>query len=1186
PQPGGLCRVLRAADGTPLDLEVIDVSEAGAAVARMPAEALIGRRLLGLDGSDGLGPELIAIAGAVAASGEAQRFEVPIPDGRAFGGTVSRVGDDLVLLLASDVTDQRQAELARHTAEERYQRAMAAVKDGVLVRDATGRLVGANEVASELLGIPIEELTSSAYSDDQLHATDELGRPIALEQLPSMVTLATGQPTRDRLMTVQRRDGRRIWILATAEPLHDPDGAVSGAVMSFTDVTEQIATGAELQDIQGRYQTTLQEIRSRDAALRRQAIELDTARRVAGLGFWRTDLATAVTIWSPELFAMGGFPSTPDGVVPKEVLQVAFNPDAKGERDRMVAHAIETGTSWEQELCFRHVDGSDRWALVSGGIERDPDGRPIAALGTVMDITRRKLDELRLRASEEALRRRTEELEESRRFAGIGTWRLVATDDSATWSRELFDIVRMDPDGPPLRPSEINGYTDPEVVAERERLIAESLMTGVPFEQEYELRVPWMDEPPWWWVRGVAELDEQGIPFAVNGIAMDITQRKRAELALRASQEQLQQRTADLEEARRIARIGTWRMDLVTTVCTWSDELHDTFGRSSDDLPAGVEGLLEVFGPDGLTTLQAAIYESAATGEPWDLELAVHRPDGQVRWILNRGIAETPGGTLVGAHGTSMDITERKEAELALQASEERFRRLLDDLAEGAEILDPEWRIRYINRGFVVDRPHYDPADDIGRSLLDILPGFERTEAFRRFQRAMEERVPDRFEGSFTPPGESTQWWDLSVQPVPEGIFVLGRNSTARHHAEQVMRERDRLLQERTAHLEEAGRIARLGTWHHEVESGTTTWSPEMYEVFGFDPAQGIPAPGRMEALLSTEALAVRDHIIRSSLAAGVPYELEFEIARPDGERRWIHARGAGKRNADGTLVAMSGTSQDITERKQAEADLRRFSDALEQRVAERTAELEAANEELRSFSYTVSHDLRSPVRAVAGFSRILERDLGATLDENARHKLHNIRTAGEAMGKLIDDLLAYTRVGRSAVRHEPVPVGAIARRLAATFAARVEERGGAIEVVEPLATPLGDPTLVEELLINLVDNALNYARGDVPPRVRIAATCEGSRVRVSVGDNGVGIPPQMLDRIFEVFTRLESEGEHKGTGIGLAIVRKAARSMGTDVTVDSTVGVGTTFSVLLPCAEEAGEHAGQHGISGPAASP
>lgn len=366
--------------------------------------------------------------------------------------------------------------------------------------------------------------------------------------------------------------------------------------------------------------------------------------------------------------------------------------------------------------------------------------------------------------------------------------------------------------------------------------------------------------------------------------------------------------------------------------------------------------------------------------------------------------------------------------------------------------------------------------------------------------------------------------------------------------------------------------MARLGIWRRDLIGRQTTWSPEMYELFEVEPGEPALSPDAVDALLTPASREQRRHIASTATAAGVPWEVELELRLPSGTRKWVLQHGVAETDATGAIVAYRGTALDITERKRTEQGLRRFSEMLEQRVSERTAELEAANEELRSFSYTISHDLRGPVRAVAGFARILERDYGAQLDERALHSLMNIKTAGEAMGRLIDDLLAYTRVGRSAVRHEPVPILPIAKRLAATFMARAEERGGTIEVIEPMAVPVADPTLLEELLINLVDNALNYGRPGVPPVIRIAAACHDDVVTVSVSDNGVGIPPEMRERIFEVFTRLPGTDAEKGTGIGLAIVRKAARSMGSDVTVQSEVGAGTTFSVALPCADPGAE--------------
>jgi light-regulated signal transduction histidine kinase (bacteriophytochrome) len=240
-------------------------------------------------------------------------------------------------------------------------------------------------------------------------------------------------------------------------------------------------------------------------------------------------------------------------------------------------------------------------------------------------------------------------------------------------------------------------------------------------------------------------------------------------------------------------------------------------------------------------------------------------------------------------------------------------------------------------------------------------------------------------------------------------------------------------------------------------------------------------------------------------------------------------------------------------------------ADALELRVAERTQELQEANTELEAFAYSVSHDLRAPLRAASGFAQLLARRHAGGLDDEGRHFIDNIVASSTQMGRLIDDLLAYSRVGRRAVRREPVELGPIVDRMRITFADRLAVPGASLCAAEPLATPVGDPTLVEQVLANFVGNALTYCQPGVPPDVRIVARPDRGGVTIRVTDTGIGIAPEHLERIFEVFNRLHADEEYSGTGIGLAIARKAARLLDGEISVESTVGAGSTFSLYLP---------------------
>jgi PAS domain S-box-containing protein len=258
-----------------------------------------------------------------------------------------------------------------------------------------------------------------------------------------------------------------------------------------------------------------------------------------------------------------------------------------------------------------------------------------------------------------------------------------------------------------------------------------------------------------------------------------------------------------------------------------------------------------------------------------------------------------------------------------------------------------------------------------------------------------------------------------------------------------------------------------------------------------------------------------------------------------------------------------------LEDQRAAEAEVQKLNAGLEKRVRERTAELEAANGELEAFSYSVSHDLRAPLRAINGFAQLLARRHRDSLNEEGRHHLDNVVTASERMGVLIRDLLHYSRTGRGGVRSVPVPLEPLVRHLGTTFSERIAATGARLEVAEPLATPLGDVTLIGQIITNLLDNALIYRRAGVAPQISISAQRENGKVALRVTDNGIGIAPEYHEKIFQVFQRLHSDEEYPGTGIGLAIVYKAVRMMDGEITVESTPGEGSTFSVRLPAAME-----------------
>ena len=292
-----------------------------------------------------------------------------------------------------------------------------------------------------------------------------------------------------------------------------------------------------------------------------------------------------------------------------------------------------------------------------------------------------------------------------------------------------------------------------------------------------------------------------------------------------------------------------------------------------------------------------------------------------------------------------------------------------------------------------------------------------------------------------------------------------------------------------------------------------------------------------------------------------IPF-LEIQVIRLDGDALDVEM-AAAPLTFEGR-PAVQVIIHDVSDRKRAEQEIRRLNMELEQRVADRTAELEAANKELEAFSYSVSHDLRAPLRHIEGFVEILRSTKGATLDNESREYLQTIAGASLQMGRLIDDLLALSRTGRAELRKTRINleqiVGGIMRELKPEIGDRQVEW-----VFGPLPPALGDASLLHQVFWNLIANALKYTRPRKIARIEIGATKNDTEIIVFVKDNGEGFDMRYANKLFGVFQRLHRAAEFEGTGIGLANVRRIVHRHGGRTWATGESGVGATFYFSLP---------------------
>jgi PAS domain S-box-containing protein len=314
--------------------------------------------------------------------------------------------------------------------------------------------------------------------------------------------------------------------------------------------------------------------------------------------------------------------------------------------------------------------------------------------------------------------------------------------------------------------------------------------------------------------------------------------------------------------------------------------------------------------------------------------------------------------------------------------------------------------------------------------------------------------------------------------------------------------------------------------------------------------------------------------IYSAAFEARKRFAMEYRLRRYDGEYRWIVHHGAPRYTPEGTFTGYTGACIDITERKNAETllseaqgKLKLHAADLEREVAERTAKLQEAIAELEAFSYTVSHDLRSPLRAMQGYSHVLLEDYSQQLDEEARDYLKRINKAGSRLDKLIQDMLRFSRVARESAKIEPVSLDELVGDILEQYPA-FQPPEGCIQVTKPLGTVQGNAMALTQCLSNLFGNAIKFVAPGVVPRIEVRTEFLGEKIRLWVEDNGIGIHPDHQQRIFNMFERLSPESDYEGTGIGLAIVKKAVERMSGRVGIISEMGKGSRFWIELPRAE------------------
>jgi PAS domain S-box-containing protein len=989
-----------------------------------------------------------------------------------------------------------QGSLRDITGRKRAEAALAAseARFRALAQNATDVIVLVNAVGA------IEYASPSAESVLGYPPGTWVGRPILdlvhPDDLPRARASALANRARPGVappleFRVRHADGSWRTVEAVANNLLD-DPNVRGIVQTVRDITTRRESEAA--------------VRQSETTLRLLTEQLPTI-------LWTTDTELRMrSVHGAGLAASRLLPETAIG----KTLQELFGPGS-AELPPIVAHQRAlAGEPSGYEIVIGAGDTLD----VRVAPLRDAAGAVAGTLGLGLDITDRKQAQAALQESEER-------------------WRALVQNSSDL-------IVLMDPDGvvhyvsPAVerllgyQPHEVLGanvgaFVHPDDLTDALRARQHRLQNpGVGYTTMQRLRHA---DGSWRWFEstGTNLLDTPG----VGGIVMncrDITDRKRDEEALRASERNLRLINDNTDAA-----IFAWDMQRRRTYI--SPAVEALTGYSAEEMLAGQD--ITWVHPDDVGWLSKLWLTLFDGGVSYEREYRVVTRHGELKWVRsNWGPLYDEHGVQVGVQGSVRDISSHHRAERALQESEARYR----DLVENSEGIiftnDLDGNILSANRA-MAGALGYEPADVIGYPITEFIAPDARHLVSVYLDELRTTGVSRGLVRVWTSTEEERVWAYASSRADPPGeqsiVRVTAQDITRRFRAEQALKESE----DRFRHLSDSAFEAIV-----VHENGVVTEANRAFgRMYGYEPHE---VPGlRLADLVAPESLeTVMEHIRSGSEE---PYDAVG--LRSDGSRVILETVGRTMQYRGRTMRVTA--LHDITERKQAEAELARQAE-----------ELARSNQELQQFAYVASHDLQEPLRMVASYTQLLARRYQGQLDERADQYIHYAVDGANRMKQLIDDLLTYSRVGTGGKDLGPVACREVLDTVLSNLQIAIAEAGATV-THDPLPEVTGDASQLGQLFQNLIGNAIKF-RGEQPPRVHIAVCRDQDAWKFGVRDNGIGIDPKHFERIFLMFQRLHVRSEYPGTGIGLALCRRIVERHGGRLWLESRPGAGTVFWFTL----------------------
>ncbi|ERH01098.1 MAG: PAS sensor histidine kinase [Halonotius sp. J07HN6] len=1071
--------------------------------------------------------------------------------------------------IVTDISERKEREQQLRRERSRLRALFDSSPDGITIHDDEGSVIDMNETQLESLGFEWDDLDSlsvTAYEDD-----------ISLAELQTIwADMETGEPLQVE-STHRRQNGETF--------------PVEVWVNKFT-VNDEERFIAVARDITDRKQ--------RDAELQRSQGFLERAQESAAIGGWEIDLEADSLRWTDEVYRIHDL--SPDATVSIDDGIEFYHPDDRPTIEAAFERLQTEGESYDLELRIVTAEDRVRWVRTVGDPQFDEEGEVVGVVGVFQDITDRK-------QREQELAEIRERLDLAIEGANLGVWDWDMETDTVEFNEQWASMLGFSPGElePTLETWEARVHPD-DIPTVEAALDAHIVGDEPLYDCEHRLETK---AGEWRWINAVGKVVDRaadGSPKRAVGIHIDITEEKESKLYLEEERDMF---------AEGPAVVFKWRNDEDWPVEYVSENVADVFGYTPEELTSGTVPYADLILDDDIGRVMREVTASSDA----DTNRFTHEPyrmvtkTGEIRWVRDNTKIIRTDGEITHYLGYLIDITEQKRLERSLRESERAVRELTSIAADTDRSFDEKLTallelgtdqlglpIGFLNRldddtqhveQAVGDHPAIQSGVSAPRSEsycrktvqhsgpLDVqdaaAEGWEDDPAYDRFD------LGCYIGGTVTVDGEmygtlcfadhnsrahefsdsERAFVKLLVQWISHELTTQAFETRLRdinESAQELMTVPDR-SQIAALAVESTQSILEMpisGIWWYDEEENILDPVLQSDAAAEHVPEQPVFEPGNTLAWEAFESgeLRVYDDLGDVDGKHNEATIFESEVIVPLGDHGILTASALSPRafsEMDRNLLeVLSSTIESALTRSDREMVLR-----------ETQAELEQSNEELEQFAYAASHDLQEPLRTLSSYLTLLERRYEDELDAEAVEFIEFAVDGADRMQQMIEALLAYSRVDTSGEAFEAVAVSDLLDAVTESLQFRIDEADATVSVPDTDATVTGDESQLAQLVQNLVENGIKYS--SEPPEIDISVDHDETAVTIEIADNGIGIPADQQDGIFEVFQRLHTHEEFSGTGIGLSICRKIVDRHDADITVDSEPGVGSTFTITLP---------------------